>query len=60
MPSKRVRPAVLIVLFASLLALANSVAAYGDDPEKPPCNPVTQFNPYNFPDPTKIDNKWNP
>jgi hypothetical protein len=60
MPSKRIRPAVLIVLFASLLALANSVTAYGDDPEKPPCNPVTQFNPYNFSDPTKIDNKWNP
>ena len=60
MPSQRVRPAVLIVLFASLLALANSATAYGDDPEKPPCNPVTQFNPYNFSDPTKIDNKWNP
>jgi len=61
MPSRRVRPAVLIVLFASLLTLANSVAAYGDDPEKPPpCNPVTAFTPFNFSDPTQINNKWNP
>ena len=60
MPSKRVRPAMLIVLFASLLALANSAAAYGDDPEKPPCKPVAEFNTFNFSDPTNIDNKWNP
>ena len=61
MPSRRVRPAVLIVLFASLLTLANSAAAYGDDPEKPPpCSPVTAFTPFNFSNPTKIDNKWNP
>jgi len=61
MPSRRVRPAVLIVLFASLLTLANSAAAYGDDPEKPPpCSPVTAFTSFNFSDPTKIDNKWNP
>jgi hypothetical protein len=60
MPSKRVRPAVLIVLFASLLVFANSAAAYGDDPEKPPCNPVAQFSPFDFSNPTKIDNKWNP
>jgi hypothetical protein len=51
---------MLIVLFASLLVLANSAAAYADDPEKPPCSPITQFNPVNFSDPTKIDNKWNP
>jgi hypothetical protein len=60
MPSKRVRPAILIVLFASLLVLANSAAAYADDPEKPPCSPITQFSPYNFATPTKIDNHWNP
>jgi hypothetical protein len=60
MPSKRVRPAMLIVLFASLLALANSAAAYGDDPEKPPCKPAAEFSTFNFSDPTKIDNKWNP
>jgi hypothetical protein len=60
MPSRRVRPVVLTVLFASLLTFANSAAAYGDDPEKPPCAPVTQFSSFNFSDPTKIDNKWNP
>jgi len=60
MPSTRVRPAVLIVLFTSLLVFANSAAAYGDDPETPPCNTATPFTPFNFPDPTKIDNKWNP
>jgi hypothetical protein len=60
MPSTRVRPAVLIVLFTSLLVFANSAAAYGDDPEAPPCNTATPFTPFNFPDPTKIDNKWNP
>jgi hypothetical protein len=60
MPSKRVRPAMLIALFASLLVFANSAAAYGDDPEKPPCSPITQFSAFNFSNPTKIDNKWNP
>ena len=60
MPSKRVRPAMLIVLFASSLIFANSAAAYGDDPDKPPCNPITQFSPTNFSNPTKIDNQWNP
>ena len=60
MPSKQVRPAMLIVLFASLLVFANSAAAYGDDPEAPPCNPVTQFTPFNFNDPTKINNQWSP
>jgi hypothetical protein len=42
------------------LTLANSVAAYGDDPETPPCSPATPFTAFNFSDPTKIDNKWNP
>src|SRR6188472_2397289 len=56
MPSKRVRPSVLIVLFASLLILANSATAYGDEPEKPPCSPVAQFSTSNFSNSTKIDN----
>jgi hypothetical protein len=60
MPSKRVRPSVLIVLFASLLILANSATAYGDEPEKPPCSPVAQFSTSNFSNSTKIDNEWNP
>jgi hypothetical protein len=42
------------------LAFANSVAAYGDDPETAPCSPVAPFTAFNFSDPTKIDNKWNP
>jgi hypothetical protein len=60
MPSKRVGAASLIVLFASSLVFASSAAAYGEEPEKPPCDPVTQFSSFNFPDPTKIDNKWSP
>jgi hypothetical protein len=60
MPGKRVRPAILIILSASLLAFANSVAASGDEPEKPPCNPVAPFSASNFSNPTKIDNQWNP
>jgi hypothetical protein len=60
MPSRRVRPAALIVFFASLLVFANSAAAYGDDPERPACDPVTPFSAFNFSDPTRIDNKWNP
>jgi hypothetical protein len=60
MPGKRVRPAILIVLFASLLVFANSVAASGDEPEKPPCNPVVPFSVFDFSNPTKINNKWNP
>jgi hypothetical protein len=60
MPGKRVRPAILTVLFASLLVFANSAAASGDEPEKPTCNPVTPFNAFNFSSPTKIDNRWNP
>jgi hypothetical protein len=59
MPGKRVRPAILTVLFASLL-FANSAAASGDEPEKPTCNPVTPFSAFNFSSPTKIDNRWNP
>ena len=51
---------MLIVLFASLLVFANSAVAYGDDPEAPPCNTVTQFTPFNFNDPTKINNQWSP
>jgi hypothetical protein len=60
MPGKRVRPAILTILFASLLVFANSAAASGDEPEKPACNPVTQFSAFNFSSPTKIDNRWNP
>jgi len=60
MPGKRVRPAILIVISASLLVLANSVSASGDEPEKPPCNPVAQFSTFDFSNPTKVDNKWNP
>lgn len=60
MPGKRVRPAVLIVFFASLLVFANSVAASGDEPEKAPCNPVAPFSAFNFSSPTKVDNPWNP
>jgi hypothetical protein len=60
MPGKRVRPAILTVLFASLLVFANSAAASGDEPEKPTCNPVTPFSAFNFSSPTKIDNRWNP
>jgi len=60
MPGKRVRPAILTVLFASLLVFANSAAASGDEPEKPTCNPVTPFSAFNFSSPTKIDNRWSP
>ena len=60
MPGKRVRPAILTVLFASLLVFANSAAASGDEPEKPTCNPVTPFSAFNFSSPTKIDYRWNP
>jgi len=60
MPGQRVRPAVLIVLFASLLAFANSAAASADEPEKPSCNPVAPFASYDFSNPTKVDNRWNP
>jgi hypothetical protein len=60
MPGKRVRPAVFIVLFASLLVFANSAAAAADEPETPSCNPVTPFSAVNFSDPTKIDNTWSP
>jgi hypothetical protein len=60
MPGKQVRSAVLIVLSASLLAFANPVAASADEPERPPCNPVAEFSSFNFSNPTKIDNQWNP
>jgi hypothetical protein len=60
MPGKRVRSAILTVLFASLLVFASSATASSDEPEKPSCNPVTQFSAFNFSDPTKIDNRWNP
>ncbi|HJV12742.1 MAG TPA: hypothetical protein VJ625_02530 [Propionibacteriaceae bacterium] len=60
MPGKRVRPAILIVLCASLLVFANTVAASGDEPERAQCKPVTPFSATNFSNPTKIDNKWNP
>jgi hypothetical protein len=60
MPGKRVRPAILIVLSASLLTFANTVAASGDEPDRPTCSPVAPFDTVNFSNPTKIDNKWNP
>jgi hypothetical protein len=60
MPSARVRPAVLSILVAVLLVLANTVAASGDEPKPPPCNTVAKFDPANFPNPPKIDNRWNP
>jgi hypothetical protein len=60
MPGKRVRPAVLTILFASLLVFASPVAASADEPEKPACNPVAPFIAYDFLNPTKIDNRWNP
>jgi hypothetical protein len=60
MPGKRVRPGILIVLTASLLAFGISAPASGDEPEKASCNPVAPFNPINFSNPTNIDNRWNP
>ena len=60
MPSNRVLPAVLSILLAFLLFLANSVAASADDAELPPCLTAAQFDPANFPDPPKIDNQWDP
>jgi hypothetical protein len=60
MPSNRVRPAVLSILVAVLLIFANSVAASGEEPKRPPCNTAAQFDPANFPDRPKIDNRWNP
>jgi hypothetical protein len=60
MPGKRVRPAVLTFLVASLLIFANSVPASGADPKPPPCQTVAQFDAANFPNPPKVDNQWNP
>jgi hypothetical protein len=60
MPSGRVRPAVVAILIASLLLLANAVPASGADPEPPPCKTAGEFDPANFPNPPKIDNQWNP
>ena len=60
MPSGRVRPAVLTILVASLLLLANSVSASGADPTPPPCKTAAEFDPANFADPPKIDNQWSP
>ena len=60
MPSGRVRPAVLTILIASLLLLANAIPASGADPKPPPCKTAAEFNPANFPNPPKIDNQWNP
>ena len=60
MPSGRVRPAVLTILVASLLLLANAVPASGADPTPPPCKTAAEFDPANFPNPPKIDNQWNP
>jgi hypothetical protein len=60
MPRKRVQPIILIVILGSLLVFANSTAASGDEPERPPCDPVAPFSAHNFSDPTKIDNKWSP
>jgi hypothetical protein len=60
MPTGRVRPAVLTILIASLLLLADSVSASGADPKPPPCKTAAEFDPANFPNPPKIDNQWNP
>jgi hypothetical protein len=60
MPSGRVRPALVTILIASLLLLANAVPASGADPEPPPCKTADEFDPANFPNPPKIDNQWNP
>jgi hypothetical protein len=60
MPSGRVRPAVLTILVASLLLLANAVPASGADPTPPPCKTAAEFDPANFPNPPKIDNQWSP
>ena len=60
MPSGPVRPAVLTILVASLLLLANAVPASGADPKPPPCKTAAEFDPANFPNPPKIDNQWNP
>jgi hypothetical protein len=60
MPSGRFRPAVLTVLIASLLLLANAVPASGADPRPPPCKTAAEFDPDNFPNPPKIDNQWIP
>jgi hypothetical protein len=60
MPSGWARPAVLTILSASLLLLANAVPASGEDPKPPPCKTAAQFDPANFPNPPKIDNQWNP
>jgi hypothetical protein len=60
MASGPVRPAVLTILVASLLLLANSVSAWGADPKPPPCKTAAEFDPANFADPPKIDNQWSP
>jgi hypothetical protein len=60
MPSVRVRPAALTILVTVLLLFANSVTATADEPKPPPCNTVAPFDPANFPNPPKIDNRWNP
>jgi hypothetical protein len=52
--------AVLTILIASLLLLANAVPASGADPTPPPCKTAGEFDPANFPNPPKIDNQWNP
>src|SRR5215218_5194115 len=45
MPSERVRPAVLTILIASLLLLANAVPASAADPKPPPCKTAAEFDP---------------
>jgi len=60
MASDRVRPAILTIVVAAVLLFANSVTASADEPKRPPCNAVAQFDPANFPNPPKIDNQWNP
>ena len=60
MPSGRVRRAVLTILVATLLLLANAGPASGADPTPPPCKTAAEFDPANFPNPPKIDNQWNP
>jgi hypothetical protein len=60
MPSGWARPAVVTILSASLLLLANAVPASGADPKPPPCKTAAQFDPSNFANSPKIDNQWNP
>jgi hypothetical protein len=61
MPSGRVRPAVLTILIASLLLLANAVPASGA--VRTPGHRLARLRPSSTPRTSqspKIDNQWNP